>query len=870
MTRLILTHEQADFDGMASLLGAYLLDNETIPVIPRKVNRNVRSFLNLYGADLPFIEMNDLKRSDIESITLVDTQSLITLKGVKPSTLVKVIDHHPIRQDISADWQFIQTDSGSTTTYFVEKKAEEGETLSVVQATLLLLGIYEDTGTLTYSNTTGRDGRAAAYLVDMGADLRTVTNFLNPPLSSEQLIIYDRLVEEAKTLQVNGHRVVISCGDIGDSKEEISTLAHKMRDLFDPDALFLIVKNNEGIRLVARSTSDQIDVGAIASHFGGGGHDKAAAALIKPESKVISALTCAVFSQTLVEILPQFVKPSLTVAQIMSESPHVIGPDTSIHEASRLMQLYGYEGYPVVENGHVVGLLTRRVVDRAASHQLDISVARLMDARPIWVRPGDSIQLLQARMTESGWGQIPVVDEPEGHLVGIVTRTDLLKVLTPKEAVGKKENYEAQLVAALPSEKLTIIQVVAQAAAEMKVSIFIVGGFVRDLILGFPSVDFDIVVEGDAIQLTRQLVRLYGGKVVEHHRFGTAKWFLEKSSLGNGANLGYLDLISSRMEFYPRPTALPVVERSSIKFDLHRRDFTMNTLALRLDGRHFGELFDYWGGIRDLKQGIIRVLHSLSFIDDPTRILRAIRFEQRFDFTIEERTMQQLMEAKGLLSNLSGDRIRHELDLILDEKKRVSILSRLEKLGLLHEIHPGLTWNQSMEQEFKQIPADQEINEWIAEIPPITKFDRRFVSYCLWLSSLPDETVTHVSRRIKLSKGTQKVIKGIKEVVSLFPAIANKRPSEACEILEGIPELSTIISRIKLKSSEAGLLEDYLRKWKKVKPTVNGNDLKAMGVPSGERYKIILRKIKEGWLEGQITNRDQEMELLKELIRQFQ
>ena len=867
MTRLILTHEQADFDAMASLLGAYLLDIDSIPVIPRKVNRNVRSFLTLYGADLPFIEMGDFKHSDIESITLVDTQSLITLKGVKPATMVKVIDHHPMRQDFSRDWQFIQTDTGSTTTYFVEQKAELEGPLSIVQATLLLLGIYEDTGTLTYSNTTGRDGRAAAYLVDMGANLKTVANFLNPPLTSEQLRIYDQLVGEAKTHHINGHRVVISCSDIGDSNEEVSTLAHKMRDLFDPDALFVIFKTREGIRLVARSTSDQIDVGAIAHYFGGGGHDKAAAALIKTESNSKTLLTCENINNQLLEILPKLIKPSLTVAQIMSESPHVIGPDTSIAEASRLMQRYGYEGYPVVENGKIVGLLTRRVVDKAISHKLNLPVASLMDARQIWVRPEDSIQLLQTRMTESGWGQIPVVEEADGRLVGIVTRTDLLKILTSKENTRKKEKYESQLVAALPIEKLTIIRTVAEAAAELKLSIFIVGGFVRDLILGVPSVDFDIVVEGDAIQLTRQLVKKYGGRIIEHQRFGTAKWFLENSTLINGTGPGFLDLISSRMEFYSHPTALPVVERSSIKFDLHRRDFTMNTLALRLDGKHFGELYDYWGGVNDLRQGTIRVLHSLSFIDDPTRILRAIRFEQRFNFSIEERTMQQLVEAKGLLNNLSGDRIRHELDLIFDEKESVSILSRLDELHLLSEIHPGLTWNRSMARAIKRTIHFSK--KWIEEFPDLTKIDRRSLGYIFWLSSLPDEVILPISKRLKLSERTQKIIKGIKEVVSLFPEISEKKPSKICDQLDRLPTLSIILGRMELKTDEARFLEDYLFNWKKVKPLVNGNDLKRMGVPSGKRYQIILRKLKEAWLDGQITDQAQEMELLNKLIIQL-
>jgi tRNA nucleotidyltransferase (CCA-adding enzyme) len=279
--RLILTHEQADFDAIASLLGAYLLDNLAIPVLPRRLNRNVRSYIALYGQELPFVDARDLPPGKIEAVTLVDTQSLVTIKGMHKATKVRIIDHHPVRQDIPPDWDVTIGDTGSTTTLLAELSSEEQLSLSLLQATLLLLGIYEDTGSLTYTSTTGRDGRAAAYLMDQGANLQIAANFLNPPLSSEQRIFYDLLSANAKIHHINGHRIVISSGDLVEFNEEISTLAHKLRDLLDPDGLFVIVSTVEGIRLVARSTSHQIDVGAIANHFGGGGHDRAAAALIR-------------------------------------------------------------------------------------------------------------------------------------------------------------------------------------------------------------------------------------------------------------------------------------------------------------------------------------------------------------------------------------------------------------------------------------------------------------------------------------------------------------------------------------------------------------------------------------------------------------
>ncbi|MFN2285524.1 MAG: CBS domain-containing protein, partial [Anaerolineae bacterium] len=667
-----MTHEQADFDALASLFGASLLDERSIPVLPRRLNRNVRSFITLYGAEFSFVDPRDLPQGKVESVTLVDTQSLVTLKGMGAKTAVRVIDHHPLRSGLPSDWQLTIDDVGATTTVMIEAMRVRNGHLSSLQATLLLLGIYEDTGSLTYSRTTPRDVRAAAWLLERGASLKIAADFLNPPLSTDQRKLYETLLEDVQTHHINGHRVVIACGDARDVDEEISTLAHKLRDLLDPDALFVIVATQDGVRIVARSTSDAIDVSNITAEFGGGGHDRAAAALIRNGAgEPAEALKEA--CEKLLEILPDHVQPSTTVAEIMSRDPRLLSLETSVQEASQLMQRTGFEGYPVVEDGKVVGLLTRRAVDRAMAHKLNLTAASLMEAGEVTVGSKDSLQILQLRMTDSGWGQVPVVNE-DGAVIGIVTRTDLLKTLSPPAARTGIRNMAARLEAALPPAHLDLLRRVAAQASEQRMAVYIVGGFVRDLLLDRPSLDFDIVIEGDAIALGKALGKKYGGRVTSHTRFGTAKWYVRGSKFGKKASPDsqpplpeFLDLISARTEFYEHPTALPTVERGSIKLDLHRRDFTINTLALRLDGHHYGELHDYWGGLADLERGYVRVLHSLSFVDDPTRMLRAVRYEQRYGFEIESRTRQLMDEARPLLEKLSPERVRHELDLILDE-----------------------------------------------------------------------------------------------------------------------------------------------------------------------------------------------------------
>jgi len=855
MMQLILTHEQADFDALASLFGASLLDERSTPVLPRRLNRNVRSFITLYGADFSFVDPRDLPPGKVESVTLVDTQSLITLKGMGTKTSVRVVDHHPLRSGLPDDWKLSIEEIGATTTMLVEAMQVQNGHLTSVQATLLLLGIYEDTGSLTYSRTTPRDVRAAAWLLERGANLKIATDFLNPPLSVDQHRLYEELLDNTETYHINGHRIVVACGDASQVDEEISTLAHKLRDLLDPDALFVVVSTQDGVRIVARSTSDAIDVSYITAEFGGGGHDRAAAALIRDgEGEPAGALKEA--CEKLLQVLPDHVQPSITVAQIMSYGPQLLGLETPVKEVAQMMQRTGFEGYPVVDGDKVVGLLTRRAVDRALAHKLNLTAASLMEAGEVTVRPEDSLQYLQARMTDSGWGQIPVVGAG-GDVIGIVTRTDLLTTLAPPTTQYGAKNLATRLEEALPSPQLDLIRRVAAQAAEQHLAVYLVGGFVRDLMLEFPSLDYDIVVEGDAIALGKALGKKYGGRVTSHTRFGTAKWFLPDTQ---DFGLESLDLISARTEFYEHPTALPTVERGSIKLDLHRRDFTINTLALRLDGHHYGELHDYWGGLADIERGIVRVLHSLSFVDDPTRLLRAVRYEQRYGFEIESRTRQLMDEARPMLEKLSSERVRHELDRMLDEPNRFEMLTRLAELGLLEAIHPEMSPPASR----FSLPEDDELASY--QISNLL-LPKRTLAWLMWLSPVNLATIKILSRRLRFPAALTRLLLAASALRADLPVLKGAKPSGWVNRLEDLPEFSVYAVSLSAKGNTKRALQDYLEKWRQIKPKTTGHDLKELGLPPGPKYQNILRELRNAWLDGHIKSAQEETELLKKLLQ---
>ncbi len=437
-------------------------------------------------------------------------------------------------------------------------------------------------------------------------------------------------------------------------------------------------------------------------------------------------------------------------------------------------------------------------------------------------------------------------------------------------------NLAARLAAALSPGRLALLKLVAAQAEVSQIALYIVGGFVRDLLLNVPSVDFDLVVEGDAIALGASLANLYGGRVSSHRRFGTAKWVIDRENpalagaLGQGEGSALdlpesLDLVGARTEFYPHPTALPRVARGSIKLDLHRRDFTINTLALRLDGGHYGQLQDYWGGGLDLKNGLIRVMHSLSFVDDPTRMLRAVRLEQRLGFRIEDRTLELLKDATPLLDRVSGDRIRSELGLIFAETERNAIMRQLDALGVLGAIHPSLAWGTDIEERWAQLRAFQCPEAW--GLADQLDFETQY--YALWLYQLTADQAAGALERLDapgwMARQVQESILADRKLAALGEQAA---PSETTAALDDIPEASLItvwLAAIDRPWVRHGV-ERFLAEWRHVRPRTDGHLLRQAGLPPGPAYADILQALRAGWLDGAIRSEADEQDVLNALL----
>ena len=869
--QVILTHINADFDAVAGLLGTHKIYPSATPVLPKRLNRNVKEFITLYKNGLPFKLWGDFKWRKLppfEQLILVDTQRIPQLNNVTDDTQITIIDHHKQSTDLPEHTTYIGGEIGAATTLLVEQIRDQHIKLNSLEATLLALGIYEDTGSLTYRATTARDIRAVAWLVEQQADIDVVRRFLRPPLNDAQRDLFEILINTAESRMINGHTITIGSVKIVTYVEQINNVAHRLGDILDPTALFLVVEMPESLQIVCRSKGNVLNVGDVAQHFGGGGHPRASAANVK-HGKIHDVVP------QLWELIESRIQPERTVADLMSYGVQTVNATDKLVDIITRLRRIGHEGFPVVDNNRVVGLLTRRDADRAIEHNLNNTLVReIMLADEATLYPNSSIASLEKLMVDSGWGQIPIVTA-DNELIGIVTRTDLIKhwADTHPELETNVDIVESDVIADVLGQDIwTLIDYIANHAQQAHISIYMVGGVVRDLFLERPNYDIDFVVENDAIQFAEALVEQYGGDVNSYRPFGTAKWILN-DQIAKRLNVSlenlpdHIDFATSRNEFYQHPTALPTVYNSSIKLDLHRRDFTINTLAIQLSPASLqGRILDFYNGVSDLNRKLIRVLHSLSFVDDPTRILRAVRFEQRLGFEIEPRTLELIDTARPMLRRITGERLRNELTLLLKEDSPAEGLYKLQERHILTSIHPEFKIGDKLADKLDAVRI------WYVAKESNHDIILTDLYWHIILSSISIDHIQDVCERLLLGKSTIQSIVDTAYLMYKAETLRNPNtlPSKIVEELASKADIAlSITTLIADNPVMIAHIQDYQENLQYIQPTINGNTLKQMALPPGPKYRVILDKLRSARLDGLIQNDNQELDLLKILIREM-
>jgi len=409
-------------------------------------------------------------------------------------------------------------------------------------------------------------------------------------------------------------------------------------------------------------------------------------------------------------------------------------------------------------------------------------------------------------------------------------------------------NLASKIKRQLPAELADFATAAGEVAQRQQQRLYLVGGVVRDLLLERSNLDLDLVLEGDAINLAQELVRMKQGKVTTHPRFGTAKLQWDKWSV---------DLTTARAETYARPGALPAVKPGSITNDLSRRDFTINAMAVELNPRHFGELLDPYGGRIDLTHRLVRVLHEKSFIDDATRIWRALRHEQRLDFHLELATFELIKQSTAWLDTVSGDRIRHELELVLKEALPEKALCRADELGVLTKLHPSLNGDDWLAEKFARA---RELS--LPDSPPGPLY-LALLAYRL----TADETGQLISY-LRLPKTSTQILQDTTAIKAKIEAlsVSGLAPSHIHSLLHGYAPPSLAANSIATDSATAAEhIELFLNVLRYVKPSLTGEDLKKMGVTAGPKIKGILQLIREARLDGRVSSKKEEEEMVRGL-----
>jgi tRNA nucleotidyltransferase (CCA-adding enzyme) len=856
------------------MLAAKKLYPSAVLVFPGSQERSLRDFFihsTLYAFEVERMKNIDLQ--EVRRLILVDTRQISRIgkfsEVVSNSDVeIHIYDHHPPSSDDLHGSLEVVSEVGATTTLLLNLLRERGMEITPDEATVMLLGIYEDTGNLTFPSTKEEDLTAAGYLIRKGANLNVLSNVITKELTAEQVFLLNDLIQSANRYNIHEIDVVIAQAAVDHYIGDIAVLVHKLKDIENLDVLFVLVRMEDRIYFIGRSRLEEVNVADIASEFGGGGHPTAASATLK-------GMTLIDAHDRLVKVLKEMVRPRRVARDVMVYPVKTIEPERTLEEAGEMLTRYNLAILPVLHEGHVVGLISKQVVERAFHHGLQGSpVKEYMTTEFPTVAPDTSFSRIQELIIGQNQSLLPVLEKD--RLVGTISVGDVMRVLQEEmlKSVKGPPTLESQplhprkkMISKLMQERFPervhdLLMEFGRIGDELGYSVYAVGGFVRDLLMRVENFDVDIVVEGDGIRLAEEVEKKFPCRIRTHKKFGTAIILFP-----DGLKV---DVATARLEVYDSPAALPTVERGSTKMDLYRRDFTINTLAIQLNPKAFGELIDFFGGVRDIKEKVVRVLHNLSFVEDPTRVFRAIRFEQRLGFQIGKHTQNLMRNAvkMGFMDRLSGGRILSELILILQEENPTPALKRMRDFNLFHFLHPHLKCDEEVENLFEQI---HHVVSWFDLLFLDERYERWFIYFYGLIDFLKEGEIHEICQRLAMNdKIRGKVVEGKRQadqsLLQLFSWINSEfqpKRSEIYAALDPLPTEAKLFMMAKTtQMTTRRYISLYFTQLKDTKPLLKGRDLVQMGIKPGPSIRKRLADLLKARLDEQVITRQDEMEYL--------
>ncbi|ACG58126.1 Polynucleotide adenylyltransferase region [Hydrogenobaculum sp. Y04AAS1] len=801
--KILLAPPNADLDALSSLYGLSLLEKDaklfytSFSPKAKKLFEDIKDRFNILKS-LEGLENIHIFTVDYSSIDFVF--GLLKKEKIKKITL---FDHHirHIEKEPLVE-AYIDETLGACTTLIIEYIIKKQIPISKEDASILLCGIYDDTNYFSIKDISPRDFEAASYLIKKGADIEFVNKYVKSYISLKDLIHVEEYLKSLEILNINGKKIGFIVLDT--TQESIIDNLKDLKELEDLDAYFIIMSSSINTYVVARSKT--IDVESILSKLGGGGHTLASGLKLN-----------FVSSKKLKSIILELLKeenPKITLKDIMTKHPLTLKKDMSVEEAFYTLSNFKISKAPVLdENEHVMGAITKKVSAKALDISKKSKVQELLVSIPL-LKEDDFIWEAEKVFLENPLVPMIGVLDKEGKLVGIITKSDLIRHIT-----GDEEQKISTKRINTPSYMMDIIMDIKSVIPKGE-KLYLVGGVVRDIILNRPSYDIDFVFEGD-IDLLEQSLKSHG---IKTHRF-----------LGfNSVHFKYkgfkIEISSTRREYYEMAGAYPVVSKASLKEDLFRRDFTINTLLLSLDEEDFGTVIDYFGALNDIKNKIIRVLHPLSFIEDPVRILRAIRFEAKLNFKLSKDTKRLLEETlqKGMLKYAPKGRIFNELKIALQEKEFENIFETYKKYGIiesLFEYKPDYIYIEEKSKNLKMF------SDWYLLEYKTPFKEASWIFFWLLVKNAP--SLEEILKGISAPAFVYKFVEiNIKHIISEI--LKAKKPSELYIILKPFS-----LEELALFATEGNVdvmnrIVKYLSHLKNLKPNID-----ISSIPPADRSKVI-------------------------------
>ncbi len=848
--QVIATHGNTDFDAFGAMLAARLLYPGAVVAVG-SLNRNVRDFYRLHAEELGAVtEVGRLELDAIERLVLVEVRSTSRLGELErvaldPAVEKAFFDHHGAGE--LPDWvpedAAVLSRDGALTTTLVGIVAERELQPSPLEATAFALGIHEDTGSLTYPTTTQRDVDALSWCFRHGARQDLVGEYLHTPLAADERELLNALMERLEPVHAHGEEVLIAALEWPRYVEGVSNLAHKIVDLTDARALVLLVGMEERVFVVVRSRTEAVDAAAVAAAFGGGGHPGAASAIARTDLATARARA--------VEALGSAARGARVARDILSTPARAVDPDATVRDAMTLCQRHGQSGVFVVDDGRLVGSVSREDLDKAVGHDLAHAPVRgIMSSQVVSAGKEASLGELRSLVTAADDGRVAILEDD--RLVGVVSRTDLLRELEGATAASAEPEAEIEDELRSVARLAPVVDAVA-ALAERAEGVYVVGGTVRDILLGEEGFDVDLAVEGDAIAFAYDLARMLGGRATPHHKFGTAV-----VSYGDGERV---DVVTTRTEFYDAPGALPTVERAGLREDLCRRDFTINAMAASLAPHDFGRLVDPFGGRADLEARVLRVLHNLSFIDDPTRAFRGIRYEARYGLRFDEHSARLLRGCieMGLVGDLSTSRLRDELVALLEDPGAAQGIERLGELGLDRAVHPHLRGDAESARLFKRAV---ELRDDLGVDVPAWR-----IGLAALAADLTSDEAYDWLERLKVRRRDVERIVG---AIVVAPRIVERLRAESldpAQVVALAEPFAPDAPLLALARDELPELRAYFERLREVDLEIGGADLIELGLAESPRIGEILAELRRRKLNGELDGREAELAAARELAR---